>query len=232
MDLKAVMSNGPLLQELSKEYELLKKSGALVDYDSWIKKRLRQAAVLLQQSSSAKETLSSTTSIRGGGTAVPQSNRLQFSNSNSNAVFQSVASDRMQSSSAYATAVPRSLVVTGEGATPWDLSGPLVKLDASALQNEEGLLAHTRSLVVTGEGATPWDLSGPVVKLTASALRNEASLAPSASAPSASAPWGLSGPVVKFNASALRNVTGEAATPWDLSGPMVKFDASVLRSGS
>lgn len=44
MDLAALVVNKPLLDQLSAEYEALKSSRAHVDYESWIKGRLRQAA--------------------------------------------------------------------------------------------------------------------------------------------------------------------------------------------
>jgi hypothetical protein len=44
MDLAALVTNRPLLAQLSAEYEELKRSGAAVDYKAWIKRRLAQAA--------------------------------------------------------------------------------------------------------------------------------------------------------------------------------------------
>eukprot|EP00877_Chromochloris_zofingiensis_P006807 jgi/Chrzof1/237/Cz01g08100.t1 len=44
MDVAQLIANRPLLSQLSQEYEHLKRSGAAVDYDAWIKDRLAQAA--------------------------------------------------------------------------------------------------------------------------------------------------------------------------------------------
>jgi hypothetical protein len=49
MDLSSLISNKPLLAELSRQYEALKSSAAAggkeaVDYDAWIRERLRQTA--------------------------------------------------------------------------------------------------------------------------------------------------------------------------------------------
>ncbi|GAX83422.1 hypothetical protein CEUSTIGMA_g10847.t1 [Chlamydomonas eustigma] len=46
MDVSSVLSDKPLLVKLSKEYELLKNSGEDVDFDQWIKFRLREAAAM------------------------------------------------------------------------------------------------------------------------------------------------------------------------------------------
>eukprot|EP00198_Chlamydomonas_reinhardtii_P003944 XP_001693280.1 predicted protein [Chlamydomonas reinhardtii] len=50
MDLEGFVANRELLERLSREYELLKASGAEVDYAAWVRQRLRAAAAELAES--------------------------------------------------------------------------------------------------------------------------------------------------------------------------------------
>ncbi|GLI69766.1 hypothetical protein VaNZ11_014448 [Volvox africanus] len=56
MDLERFIGNRELLERLSREYELLKASGADVDYAAWVRQRLRDAAAELAAASIGADT--------------------------------------------------------------------------------------------------------------------------------------------------------------------------------
>ncbi|KAG2498147.1 hypothetical protein HYH03_003905 [Edaphochlamys debaryana] len=73
MDLEKFIGHKELLERLSREYELLKASGAVVDYPAWVRQRLREAAAELAVAKAPPGSPSAEpgdTSVLGGASGV------------------------------------------------------------------------------------------------------------------------------------------------------------------
>ncbi|KAG2442321.1 hypothetical protein HXX76_002407 [Chlamydomonas incerta] len=67
MDLEGFVANRELLERLSREYELLKASGAEVDYAAWVRQRLREAAADLAASAAGVDERQAAGGAAAGG---------------------------------------------------------------------------------------------------------------------------------------------------------------------
>ncbi|KAG2433517.1 hypothetical protein HYH02_012635 [Chlamydomonas schloesseri] len=74
MDLEGFVANRELLERLSREYELLKASGAEVDYAAWVRQRLREAAAQIAASAAGVDEAvagdAASTGAAGGGASL------------------------------------------------------------------------------------------------------------------------------------------------------------------